>query len=132
VFHYADSLAFTVRRFREDNATSTWSGLLKYEYSVAAYPLFQNRSYWVFDRRNVGLAATVSTPWVPDATRYVVFVRGYNRAGLASACAVVTAASLTAASRVYDHKHWASDVLLGAGIGTVGGLMTVRWHDRHP
>ena len=43
-----------------------------------------------------------------------------------------TAAALTAASRVYDHKHWASDVLLGAGIGTVGGLMTVRWHDRHP
>ena len=41
-------------------------------------------------------------------------------------------AALTAASRVYDHKHWASDVLLGAGIGTVGGLMTVRWHDRHP
>lgn len=42
------------------------------------------------------------------------------------------AATLTAISRVYDHKHWASDVLLGAGIGTVGGLMTVRWHDRHP
>ena len=43
-----------------------------------------------------------------------------------------TAAALTGASRVYDHKHWASDVLMGAGIGTVSGLMTVRWHDRHP
>jgi membrane-associated phospholipid phosphatase len=42
------------------------------------------------------------------------------------------AAALTGFSRIYDHKHWASDVLLGAGIGTVGGLMTVRWHDRHP
>jgi membrane-associated phospholipid phosphatase len=41
-------------------------------------------------------------------------------------------ASLTAIARVYDHKHWASDVLMGAAIGTVGGLVAARWHERHP
>ncbi len=40
------------------------------------------------------------------------------------------AATLTGFSRVYDHKHWASDVLLGAAIGTVSGLVVVRSHER--
>jgi membrane-associated phospholipid phosphatase len=40
------------------------------------------------------------------------------------------AATLTGFSRVYDDKHWASDVVLGAGIGTVSGLLLVRHLDR--
>ena len=40
------------------------------------------------------------------------------------------AATLTGLSRMYDDKHWASDVLLGAGIGTVSGLLLVRRLDR--
>lgn len=39
------------------------------------------------------------------------------------------AATLTGVSRVYDYKHWASDVLLGAGIGTVSGLLISRHLD---
>jgi membrane-associated phospholipid phosphatase len=42
------------------------------------------------------------------------------------------AAALTGISRVYDHKHWASDVLLGAGIGTVSGLLVSRHLDHAP
>jgi hypothetical protein len=42
------------------------------------------------------------------------------------------AATLTGISRVYDHKHWASDVLLGAGIGTVSGLLVSRHLDHTP
>ena len=41
-------------------------------------------------------------------------------------------ATLTGVSRMYNHQHWASDVLLAAGIGTVGGLVVGRWHERHP
>jgi len=33
-------------------------------------------------------------------------------------------------ARVYDSKHWASDVVLGAGIGTFTGLAVTRW--AHP
>ena len=39
-------------------------------------------------------------------------------------------ATLTGLSRMYDQKHWASDVLLGAAIGTVSGLVVVRSHGR--
>lgn len=40
------------------------------------------------------------------------------------------AATLTGLSRMYDSKHWASDVLLGAGIGTASGLIAARLHER--
>lgn len=39
------------------------------------------------------------------------------------------AATLTAFSRMYDDRHWASDVVLGAGIGTASGLLVVRRRD---
>lgn len=35
-------------------------------------------------------------------------------------------------SRMYDNKHWASDVITGAAIGTFSGLKVVRWHHAHP
>jgi membrane-associated phospholipid phosphatase len=40
-------------------------------------------------------------------------------------------AALVAVSRMYNNQHWASDVLVGAGIGTFAGLKVVRFHDSH-
>ncbi|HXD24049.1 MAG TPA: phosphatase PAP2 family protein [Gemmatimonadaceae bacterium] len=40
-------------------------------------------------------------------------------------------AGVTAFSRTYDHDHWASDVVAGAGVGTLSGLVVSRWHDVH-
>lgn len=41
-------------------------------------------------------------------------------------------ASLVAVSRMYHDKHWASDVVLGAGIGTFSGIKVVRYTHAHP
>ena len=41
-------------------------------------------------------------------------------------------AALTGISRMYDNRHWASDVIIGAGIGTFAGLKVVRYHRTHP
>ena len=41
-------------------------------------------------------------------------------------------ATMVAWARVYGEKHWASDVLAGAGIGTLSGLLVVRYHVLHP
>lgn len=35
-------------------------------------------------------------------------------------------------ARIYSDKHWASDVVAGAAIGTLSGLSVVRWHRLHP
>ncbi len=39
-------------------------------------------------------------------------------------------AALVGVSRMYDNKHWATDVLAGAALGTFVGLQVVRYHDR--
>jgi hypothetical protein len=39
---------------------------------------------------------------------------------------------LIAASGMYNNKHWASDVVMGAAIGTFAGTKVVRYHHSHP
>ena len=41
-------------------------------------------------------------------------------------------ATMVALSRMYHNKHWASDVVLGAAIGTFSGLKVVRYSHTHP
>ena len=41
-------------------------------------------------------------------------------------------ATLVGLSRMYHNKHWASDVALGAAVGTFSGLKVVRYSHNHP
>ena len=41
-------------------------------------------------------------------------------------------ATLVGLSRMYHDKHWASDVALGAAVGTFSGLKVVRYSHAHP
>jgi membrane-associated phospholipid phosphatase len=41
-------------------------------------------------------------------------------------------AGLIALSRLYDNKHWASDVMIGGLVGTFAGLKVVKYHHTHP
>lgn len=41
-------------------------------------------------------------------------------------------ATMVGLSRMYHDKHWASDVVLGAAIGTFSGLKVVRYSHTHP
>jgi membrane-associated phospholipid phosphatase len=43
-----------------------------------------------------------------------------------------TGASLVGLSRMYHNKHWASDVALGAAIGTFAGQKVVQFNHSHP
>lgn len=40
-------------------------------------------------------------------------------------------ATIVGLSRMYDDQHWASDVVMGAAIGTFAGLKTVRFNHTH-
>ena len=41
-------------------------------------------------------------------------------------------ATLVGLSRMYHNNHWASDVVLGAAVGTFSGLKVVRYSHAHP
>jgi membrane-associated phospholipid phosphatase len=41
-------------------------------------------------------------------------------------------AGMVGASRMYENRHWASDVIVGAAIGTFAGTKVVRYHHSHP
>lgn len=46
--------------------------------------------------------------------------------------ALYGAAALTGLARMHSDNHWASDVVMGAGIGIVSGLVVARFHADRP
>jgi membrane-associated phospholipid phosphatase len=65
-------------------------------------------------------AVTAETSkWWPKSTWYIVPI-------------MYGGATMIAASRMYNNKHWASDVVMGAAIGTFAGTKVVRYHHSHP
>ena len=63
--------------------------------------------------------ASETAKWWPKSTWYIAPV-------------MYGGATLIAASRMYNNKHWASDVVMGAAIGTFAGTKVVRYHHSHP
>jgi membrane-associated phospholipid phosphatase len=83
--------------------------------------------------------------------RYRSFPSGHTIAAFAAASAVASetrrwwrgsewyigpamygGAALTGISRIYNNRHWASDVMMGAAIGTMAGIKVVRYSHAHP
>ena len=58
--------------------------------------------------------------------------RAHPRAGRVVGALLYTGAGLVGLSRMYEDRHWASDVVLGAGIGTLSGLTVVRYNHANP
>jgi membrane-associated phospholipid phosphatase len=57
--------------------------------------------------------------WEPQ-TRWIVGTAMYGGAGMVGL------------SRMYNNRHWASDVIIGAAVGTFAGNKVVRYHHSHP
>jgi membrane-associated phospholipid phosphatase len=51
-----------------------------------------------------------------------------------AAIAVVAfvSAGLVGFARVFTNQHWLSDVVVGALLGSITGIVLTRWHTRHP
>ena len=84
-------------------------------------------------------------------SNYQSFPSGHTVAGFAAAAAVTAetslwwpnatwavapamygGAALIGLSRMYDNRHWASDVIMGAAIGTFAGIKIVRYSHENP
>jgi len=63
--------------------------------------------------------AAEGSRWWPNQTRYVTPL-------------AYTGATMVALSRVYNNKHWSSDVLLAAAIGVFSGRKIVQYQHAHP
>jgi membrane-associated phospholipid phosphatase len=46
--------------------------------------------------------------------------------------ALYAAAALTGLARMHSNNHWASDVVMGAGVGLVSGMVVARFHAGRP
>ena len=88
---------------------------------------------------------------VEKGYNYSSFPSGHTIAAFASAAALTSeasrswahsgwligpvlygSASMVGLSRMYNNQHWASDVVFGAGLGTMAGLTVVRYAHDHP
>lgn len=58
--------------------------------------------------------------------------RSHPKVALWAGPSLYAAAALTGFARMHSNDHWASDVIMGAGIGTVSGLMVARFHADRP
>ena len=86
-----------------------------------------------------------------ESDHYRSFPSGHAAAAFAAAAAVTSetskwwpksvwyiapamygGAALVGISRMYDNKHWASDITIGAALGMFSGLKVVRYHHSHP
>jgi membrane-associated phospholipid phosphatase len=58
--------------------------------------------------------------------------RSHPRVARWAGPSLYAAAALTGLARMHADDHWASDVVMGAGVGTVSGLMVARFHADRP
>ncbi|AHG89506.1 phosphoesterase PA-phosphatase related protein [Gemmatirosa kalamazoonensis] len=58
--------------------------------------------------------------------------RSHPRAAAATGAALFGGAALVGAARMFDDKHWASDVAVGAGVGTLAGDVVSAYARAHP
>lgn len=58
--------------------------------------------------------------------------RWWPHSGLYIGSVMYGGATMVALERLYNDKHWASDVVLAAAIGTFSGLKVVKFNHEHP
>ncbi|MDQ6827736.1 MAG: phosphatase PAP2 family protein [Gemmatimonadota bacterium] len=65
-------------------------------------------------------AVTAETArWWPNSTWYIAPI-------------MYGGATMIGLSRMYNNAHWASDVIMGAGVGTFAGIKVVQYNHAHP
>ena len=83
------------------------------------------------DRRSFPSGHTTAA-FAAAATLTSEVKRWYPNATWIAGPVFYTGATVVGLSRMYHDKHWASDVALGAAVGTFSGIKVVRYSHNHP
>ncbi|MEX2178925.1 MAG: phosphatase PAP2 family protein [Gemmatimonadaceae bacterium] len=78
--------------------------------------------YQAFPSAHATIAFSVASAVTAETSEW------WPRSGWIIGPALYGGATLVGLSRMYEHKHWASDVVMGAAIGVFSGLKTVRFN----
>ncbi|MEJ7812703.1 MAG: phosphatase PAP2 family protein [Gemmatimonadaceae bacterium] len=87
---------------------------------------FKHEEYRSFPSGHTLIAFAAATAVTDEARRWEPSSLWYV------APAMYGGAALVGLSRMYDNKHWASDVVMGAAMGAFSGRKVVRYHHEHP
>jgi membrane-associated phospholipid phosphatase len=108
-------LAGRARPYATDNDSGDWN----------AFRGLRTDSLRSFSSAHTALATaaavTLASEWRRRGAR-----RGWQRAGPPALYAL---AAIAGGSRIRDRQHWASDVMMGAAVGTASALVVRRWSD---
>jgi membrane-associated phospholipid phosphatase len=100
------------------------SGSNAYDYSPGkGFAELRYRAYPSIHAASAFATASALTAETARHSRRAAFVVGPIAYSLAS---------LPGLARMYGDKHWASDILMGAALGTVSGWASVRYHHHRP
>ena len=87
---------------------------------------FGNHDYRSFPSGHTSTAFAAAAAVTAETSRW------WPRSTIFIAPLMYGGATMVGLSRMYNNRHWASDVVLGAAIGTFAGLKVVRYHHSHP
>ena len=100
---------------------------LKDQYDFAPFRGFREFEYRAFPSIHTASAFAVATVYSMETNR-----RARGATWIVAPIAYALAAG-PGISRMYTGQHWASDILAGAAMGTLAGVLTVRYnHDVRP
>src|SRR5262245_1376355 len=120
----ASATATVVRGLLGRSRPFVSSGFDAYDYSPGkGFTELRYRAYPSIHAASAFATASALPAEPPRHSRRAAFVVGPIAYSLAS---------LPGFARMYGDKHWASDVLMGAALGTVSGWASVRYHHHRP
>lgn len=93
---------------------------------------FQADSFQSFPSGHTAAAFAAASAASAEASRWIDEENGSDALKVVIGTLMYSGATLVGVSRMYHDEHWASDVIVGAALGTISGIKTVKYAYRNP
>jgi len=93
---------------------------------------FKGNQYQSFPSGHTTAAFSLAAAMTAETSHWIDEVDAWPGWKVVIGSTLYGGAALVGLARMYDDRHWASDVMAGAAIGTFSGIKVVRYAYRHP